>query len=41
MPGYLLAVRQLADHCRKSPDAISETELRRYVLNRKTIPAAR
>lgn len=30
--GYLRAVRQLADHCRKSPDAISEAELRRYFL---------
>jgi len=30
--GYLRAVRQLADHCRKAPDEISETELRRYFL---------
>ena len=30
--GYLRAVRQLADYCRKSPDQISETELRRYFL---------
>ena len=28
--GYLRAVRQLADHGRKAPDKISETELRRY-----------
>ncbi len=39
--GYLRAVRQLADHCGKSPDAISKTELRRYFLHRKTLPAAR
>lgn len=30
--GYLRAVRQLADHCRKTPDKISEKELRRYFL---------
>ena len=30
--GYLRAVRQLADHCRKAPDEIFETELRRYFL---------
>lgn len=30
--GYLRAVRQLADYCRKSPEQISETELRRYFL---------
>jgi site-specific recombinase XerD len=30
--GYLRAVRQLADYCRKEPDKISETELRRYFL---------
>jgi integrase/recombinase XerD len=29
---YLLAVRQLAKHCRKSPDQISEEELRQYFL---------
>jgi site-specific recombinase XerD len=33
--GYLRAVRQLADHCRKAPDQISETELRRYFLHLK------
>ena len=26
------AVRQLADHCRKAPDEITEAELRRYFL---------
>jgi hypothetical protein len=30
--GYLRAVRQLADHCRKTPDTISESDLRRYFL---------
>ena len=30
--GYLRAVRQLADWCKKSPDQISEAELRRYFL---------
>lgn len=30
--GYLRAVRQLADHCRKTPDRISEAELRKYFL---------
>ena len=30
--GYLRAVRQLADHCRKAPDEITEAELRRYFL---------
>jgi len=30
--GYLRAVRQLADHCCKAPDQITETELRRYFL---------
>jgi integrase/recombinase XerD len=29
---YLLAVRQLAKHCHKSPDQISEEELRQYFL---------
>jgi len=29
---YLLAVRQLAKHCRKSPDQINEEELRQYFL---------
>ena len=29
---YLLAVRQLAKHCRKSPDQIDEEELRQYFL---------
>jgi hypothetical protein len=33
--GYLRAVRQLADHCRKAPDQISEAELQRYFLHRK------
>jgi site-specific recombinase XerD len=31
--GYLRAVRQLADHCRKAPDEITEAELRRYFLH--------
>lgn len=30
--GYLRSVRQLADHYQKSPDQISESELRRYFL---------
>jgi len=30
--GYLRAVRQLADWCKKSPDQVSEAELRRYFL---------
>jgi site-specific recombinase XerD len=30
--GYLRAVKKLADYCQKSPDQISETELRRYFL---------
>ncbi len=30
--GYLRAVRQLADHCCKAPDQITEAELRRYFL---------
>ena len=29
---YLLAVRQLANHYRKSPDQIEEEELRQYFL---------
>jgi site-specific recombinase XerD len=33
--GYLRAVRKLADHCKKSPDQISEAELRRYFLHLK------
>lgn len=33
--GYLRAVRQLADHCRKAPDTISESDLRRYFLHLK------
>jgi site-specific recombinase XerD len=33
--GYLRAVRQLSDHCRKSPDSISEAELRRFFLHLK------
>jgi hypothetical protein len=33
--GYLRAVRQLADHCRKAPDTISESDLRRYFLHFK------
>lgn len=31
--GYLRAVRQLADHCCKAPDQITETELQRYFLH--------
>ncbi len=30
--GYLRAVRQLADYCKRSPDQISEAQLRRYFL---------
>jgi integrase/recombinase XerD len=33
--GYLRAVRQLADHCRKAPDKITEAELRRYFVDLK------
>lgn len=33
--GYLRAVRQLADYCRKSPDEVTETELRRFFLHLK------
>lgn len=39
---YLLAVRQLAKYCRKSPDQIEEEELRQYFLFlKKEKPAAR
>jgi site-specific recombinase XerD len=30
--GYLRAVRQLADYCKRSPDKITESQLRRYFL---------
>ena len=30
--GYLRAVRQLADYCKRKPDKISEAQLRRYFL---------
>jgi site-specific recombinase XerD len=30
--GYLRAVRQLAEYCKRSPDKITETQLRRYFL---------
>ena len=33
--GYLRAVRQLADYCRKSPDRITEDQLRRFFLHLK------
>ena len=33
--GYLRAVRQLADYCRRSPDRITEAQLRRYFLHLK------
>jgi site-specific recombinase XerD len=33
--GYLRAVRQLADFCKRSPDQISEAQLRRYFLHLK------
>lgn len=33
--GYLRAVRQLADYCQASPDAITEAQLRRYFLHLK------
>ena len=29
---YVAAVRQLAEHCRKSPDQLAEEELRQYFL---------
>jgi len=32
---YVRAVRQLAEHYHKSPDLISEEELRQYFLNQK------
>ena len=34
---YLRAVRHLAQHCKKSPDQISEEELRQYFLYNKNI----
>jgi len=34
---YVRAVRQLADHCHKSPDLISEEELRQYFLYIKNV----
>ena len=30
--GYLRAVRQLANYCRRSPDKITQQQLRRYFL---------
>ena len=30
--GYLRAVRQLAEHCKKPPDKIDEEDLRQYFL---------
>ncbi len=33
--GYLRAVRQLADYCRKTPDTISEHQLRQFFLHLK------
>lgn len=30
--GYLRAVRQLSDYCKRSPDKITEDQLRRYFL---------
>lgn len=33
--GYLRAVRQLADFCKTSPDQITETQLRRWLLHLK------
>lgn len=33
--GYLRSVRQLADFCQKSPDRVSEAELRRFFLHLK------
>ena len=33
--GYLRAVRQLAEYCRRSPDRITEAQLRRYFLHLK------
>jgi integrase len=34
---YIRAVRQLAEHYRKSPDKISEEELRQYFLHAKNV----
>ena len=34
---YVRAVRQLADHCHKSPDLITEEELRQYFLHIKNV----
>ena len=34
---YVRAVRQLADHCQKSPDRITEEELRQYFLYNKNV----
>jgi site-specific recombinase XerD len=34
---YVAAVKQLAEHCRKSPDQISEEELRAYFLYLKNV----
>jgi len=34
---YVRAVRQLADHYNKSPDLISEEELRQYFLHIKNV----
>ena len=34
---YVRAVRQLAEHCDKSPDKINEEELRKYFLHNKNI----
>ena len=33
--GYLRAVRQLADFCQRSPDAVSEDQFRRFFLHLK------
>jgi site-specific recombinase XerD len=33
--GYLRAVRQLADYCRRSPDRITENQVRRFFLHQK------
>jgi site-specific recombinase XerD len=34
---YVRAVRQLAEHCKKSPDKITEEELRQYFLHIKNV----
>jgi hypothetical protein len=34
---YIRAVRQLAEHYQKSPDQITEEELRQYFLHNKNI----